>query len=77
MGLNNETATKQQSGGNSVLAIVLGIVGEPIALLLIAVPIVFIISKVVQRESAIQEHGYVDLLQHYTEFPVYNCCTHE
>ena len=47
-----------------LLAIVLGIVGGLIALLLIAILVTLIIGqrmKVVQQTSAIQEHGYDDL----------------
>ena len=62
--------SEQLSNGNSVLAIVLGIFGGLIVLLLIIIAIlgVFIISKrlkVVQQTSAIQEHRYVDLLHLY------------
>ena len=61
---STEPGSEQPSGGNSVLAIVLGSVGGLIALLLIAILVVLIIGqrmKAVQQTSAIQEYGYDDL----------------
>ena len=59
---STEAGSEQPSGGNSVLAIVLGIMGGLIALLLVAVLVVLIIGqrmKAAQQTSAIQEHRYI------------------